>query len=373
MNAPTDRAETTALAVAEPPFELSLQTNAAALILGPAWEKITAFGAMMAKGAVTIPKHLQGNVADCTAVALQALGWRMNPFAVAQKTHITKGGALGYEAQLVSAVISASGALKGDPDYQFVGDWNKVLGKVKEARSDNGGKYYVATYTPADEEGLGVIVKATLVGESKPRELLVMLSQAWPRFSTQWATDPKQQICYLAVRKWARLHKPGVILGVYTPEELGEGDAPPPEKFMGAAEVVGAAPAPAQAPAPATYPPEEFEKNLPQWTAAIQGGKTSAQIIKRAETRFPLTEEQKAVLRKVEQPVGEATATNAGQQQPAAEAKPVITHAMVADKLHKAKNMDEVDAAGDLIGEVADEKQRAELRAIYDDRRAALL
>ena len=46
-----------------------------------------------------------------------------------------------------------------------------------------------------------------------------MMTQAYPRFSTQWATDPMQQIGYLAVRKWARRFTPDVLLGVYTPDE----------------------------------------------------------------------------------------------------------------------------------------------------------
>ena len=33
-------------------------------------------------------------------------------------------------------------------------------------------------------------------------------------------SDPKQQLAYLAVKYWARLYCPGVILGVYTPDEF---------------------------------------------------------------------------------------------------------------------------------------------------------
>ena len=58
----------------------------------------------MADGRATVPSHLQGNVADCMAVVMQAALWRMNPFAVAQKTHVVSG-TLGYEAQLVNAVV----------------------------------------------------------------------------------------------------------------------------------------------------------------------------------------------------------------------------------------------------------------------------
>ncbi|HFQ7099962.1 TPA: recombinase RecT, partial [Citrobacter freundii] len=37
------------------------------------------------------------------------------------------------------------------------------------------------------------------------RELVLMLSQAQVRNSTLWASDPRQQLAYLAVKRWARL------------------------------------------------------------------------------------------------------------------------------------------------------------------------
>lgn len=49
-----------------------------------------------------------------------------------------------------------------------------------------------------------------------------------------------------------------------------------------------------------------------------------------------------------------------------------ITYAAVADKLNKAEDTDLLDAAADLIGEIADEDQRAELTAIYQSRKEAL-
>jgi len=51
---------------------------------------------------------------------------------------------------------------------------------------------------------------------------------------------------------------------------------------------------------------------------------------------------------------------------------PAITYAAVADKLNKAEDADLLDAAADLIGEIADEDQRAELTAIYQSRKEAL-
>lgn len=42
------------------------------------------------------------------------------------------------------------------------------------------------------------------------------------RNSTLWADDPRQQLAYLAVKRWSRLYCPDVLLGVYTPDELEE-------------------------------------------------------------------------------------------------------------------------------------------------------
>jgi hypothetical protein len=217
------------------PASSPVQLNASDLILNDgAMDRIYKFAETMAKGVATVPKHLQGNVADCFAVCTQAHLWQMNPFAVAQKTHISQSGALGYEAQLVNAAITTLAPIQSRPDYEFLGDWSKILGKIEAREGKSGGKYYVANWKTSDEEGLGVILRCTLRGESAPRELRVMMTQAYPRFSTQWATDPQQQICYLAIRKWARRYVPDVLLGVYTPEELSEA----PSRDMGAAEVV---------------------------------------------------------------------------------------------------------------------------------------
>ncbi len=191
-----------------------------------AMESMMTAAKLMASARVTIPKHIQGSVGDCLAVIMQAAQWKMNPFAVAQKTHLTQGGALGYEAQLINAVIVSCGAIVGQPEFEFFGDWSKILGKVAEKTSEkSGGKYYVSTWDRGAESGLGVKCIATLRGESEPREIAVLLAQAWPRFSTQWATDPQQQITYLAVRKFARRYAPGAILGVYTVEEMSDADA----------------------------------------------------------------------------------------------------------------------------------------------------
>ena len=196
-----------------------------------ALEKIERFAAKMAKARGTVPAHIAGNEGDCMAIVMQSMQWGMNPFAVAQKTFSIKG-VLGYEAQLINAVITARAPIKSRIQYEWLGtseQWNKIIGNFEEKTSTkkndehgNAVKYRVPKWNIADERPLGVKVWATLRGEESPRELTIMLSQARTRNSTLWVDDPKQQLAYLAIKRWARLYCPDVILGVYSPDELME-------------------------------------------------------------------------------------------------------------------------------------------------------
>ncbi|WP_218689075.1 RecT family recombinase [Psychrobacter sp. BF1] len=205
-----------------------VSTETTNLIINPqAFYQMSQFAEMMAKSKSMVPEHMRGNIGDCLAVCMQALQWGMNPFAVAQKTFNIKG-VIGYEAQLVNAVITSRAPTTGRLQFEWFGDWEKILGKFvdKPSKFDdkNGNKttYKAPNWNTKDEEGLGVKVWATLRGEDNPRELTLLMSQALTRNSTLWTEDPKQQIAYLAIKRWARLHCPDVILGVYTPDELAD-------------------------------------------------------------------------------------------------------------------------------------------------------
>ncbi|WP_313453261.1 RecT family recombinase [Stutzerimonas nitrititolerans] len=202
--------------------------NAAALIMDQnSYQAMHQIAKLMAEGKTSVPQHLRGNTADCMAIVLQAMQWQMNPFAVAQKSFIVNGGQIGYEAQLVNAVIATRAPITGRLNYEWFGDWSKIIGNFREIESkdkkDDYGrpkKFRVPNWSIQDEQGLGVKVWATFIGEDAPRVLETLMMQARTRNSTLWADDPKQQIAYLATKKWARLHCPDVIMGVYTPDEF---------------------------------------------------------------------------------------------------------------------------------------------------------
>ncbi|MFM0224144.1 RecT family recombinase [Paraburkholderia dipogonis] len=332
--------------------------------------------------ATVLPEHFRGKPGNCFALITQSHRWRMDPFAVASKTHITQGGALGYEAQLISAVVTTLAPVTGRPTYEYIGDWSKVLGKVDERKSEkSGGKYYVATYTQKDEEGLGVIVRATIIGESAPREVTVMMAQAWPRFSTQWATDPQQQIGYLAIRKWARRYTPDVLLGVYTPEEHRAGEV---MRDMGVAEEVSRGPTEASGPASRTDEIKQRMKRtqppkLADVLRAIRDADGAAALTGAGEMATRLANDadketaRRAYAEKL-QASKKAKPANATAEAPAttetATNHSAVTFAVVADGLNTAKDMDALNLAADMIRSVADEAQRVELSQLYSVRAA---
>lgn len=177
------------------------------------FERMNQLAGMMASGKCAIPRHLQGNPGDCFAIIAQAAQWKMNPFVVAQKTHVVNG-ALGYEAQLINAVVTSMNVISDRFRYEYCGNWDE---------------YRKSGFNKNCEMGCGVNVGATLKGETEVRWLPMPLcmEQVKTRNSPLWATNPMQQLAYLAVKYWTRLYAPDAILGVYSVDELAEGVAEP--------------------------------------------------------------------------------------------------------------------------------------------------
>lgn len=260
-------------------------TSTSALVLdGDSLDKMMRLADVMATGRATLPKHFNGNSADCLAVIMQSMQWKMNPFAVAQKTHLVNG-VLGYEAQLVNAVITTCAPVLDRLHYEWFGEWEKVIGKFT-IKSGDKGEYRVPGWKMQDEEGLGVKVWATFRGEDEPRVLELLLAQARTRNSTLWADDPRQQLAYLATKRWSRLYCPDVILGVYSPDELEE-SAP---RFRDVSPVRNAEPEPANLP---PYPEAKLAENLPKWQKSVDAGKSSPEhLIATISSKYALSEQQ---------------------------------------------------------------------------------
>lgn len=161
-----------------------------------------------------------------------------------------------------------------------------------------------------------------------------------------------------------------VLRGMAMAEEVMD---TPVERHMGPADIVKTAPVP--------YPADQFEANLQKWREVIEGNrKTADDLIVFAQSRnTPFTEEQKAALNAIK-PVKNAGATDSQPKNdpaPTAPAEhqttgPAITFDQVNTALADAADIDALYTAADLIGEVPDPQQRAELTRVFETRQIAL-
>lgn len=196
---------------------------------------------MMASAGVMVPKHFHGQVGDCYALVLQAIQWRLNPFVVAQKTHLVNG-ALGYEAQLVVAVLQASGAIRGSFKYEYDEEQGHLTCRAG------------AKLAGDDELTWGEWINSGLITTKN---------------SPLWKTNPRQQLAYLQSKNWARLYAPAAILGVYTDDELRDNPDFNRQKPQSKSE---AAPLP-------LIDAEDFNTKYPHWKNRVQKGTNSAESI----------------------------------------------------------------------------------------------
>lgn len=154
---------------------------------------VAAVGELMARSSYAVPKHLRDNPGACSAVAMRAFTWEMDPWAVATKTYLVNDQ-LAYEAQLVAAVVINRAPIAKRPKYVFEGEDQDLR----------------CTVTIEMQDGDLLEYKSPRVGKIPTKN------------SPLWKADPEQQIGYFAIRAWARRHTPDVIMGVYTPDEMRE-------------------------------------------------------------------------------------------------------------------------------------------------------
>lgn len=154
--------------------------------------QVMEFSKLMAVSQQAVPKHLRGQPGACLAVSLQALNWRMDPFAVANKSYAVNDR-IAYEAQLIHAVIEQRAPIKG-----------RIKGKVS---GEGNSRRWTLTAQPLDDDE-PLVFEGVEFGKIKTKN------------SPLWQADPDQQLWYYTVRAMARRHFPDVIMGVYEKEEL---------------------------------------------------------------------------------------------------------------------------------------------------------
>lgn len=154
--------------------------------------QVMEFSKLMAVSQQAVPKHLRGQPGACLAVSLQALNWRMDPFAVANKSYAVNDR-IAYEAQLLHAVIEQRAPIKG-----------RIKGIIS---GEGSARKWTLTAQPTDDPD-PIVFEGVEIGKIKTKN------------SPLWQADPDQQLWYYTVRAMARRHFPDVIMGVYEKEEL---------------------------------------------------------------------------------------------------------------------------------------------------------
>jgi hypothetical protein len=144
----------------------------------------------------------------------------MNPFGLASDSFCIEGGTVSFGAKSTHAIVEK---VCGDSFmHEFHGDWDKILGNVVEKTSQKGTKYFAAGWEKfgAVEDGLSVTV---WLKSDPDRKLNLKLKQCIVRNSTNWASNPQLQLFYQACKVWARMYKPGAMMGVYSIDEMQDG------------------------------------------------------------------------------------------------------------------------------------------------------
>jgi hypothetical protein len=182
------------------------------------YDRIKQLSVLMSKAQGMTPAHLLGKGEACFSIINMALDWKLSWHFVARHTYQTPSGSIGFDGALVQAILERSGQFVGGPSLEYRGNWESLNGKFEVKQGQRGGSFAVPTWASKDAVGLGIIVRWKVRGEEVPRvwpsdSTPFWLTQCFPLNSPLWATDPKTQIAYLAIRRFANLTSPGILGG----------------------------------------------------------------------------------------------------------------------------------------------------------------
>jgi len=255
----------TAISTQQPTMSGEVRANA---LMPTSIHEAIQLSEIMAK-ANLVPEHLRGKSGDCLLIVMQAQRWGMDAVSVAQCTSVVHGR-LCYEGKLVAAALYAMGAVEGRLEYDIQGSGQAAS--------------IIVTGTPRGGSG-----PQTVRGTVKDWRTFTK-NKDGKQVENAWDKIPEDMLVYRGTRQWARRYAPEALLGVYTPDEV----EPVADVRVIATVQHGDS-------TPSGYPSDQFDRNLPSWTSAIQEGKRTAdQIIAMVESKGALTDDQKKKIRAAE-------------------------------------------------------------------------
>ncbi|NEI71051.1 hypothetical protein GR212_15840 [Rhizobium lusitanum] len=189
------------------------------------FEQVMRVADIMAR-ATTIPDHLKSKAGDpterfeetrgnCFMICNQSSHWGMDPFAVAQATAFVYGK-ICYEGKLIRAVIKKK--LGFDLHYAFFGDAGNMQRTV-----------FVSDKPFVSSDGVP-LSKAEIedLCELPGNRITVGTLEKWHSKSKgggvndNWRLDEDKMFRERGSREWCRQWAPGLMLGVYSPDEFDD-------------------------------------------------------------------------------------------------------------------------------------------------------
>ena len=147
-----------------------------------------------------VPEHFRGNVGGCFIVIQIAMGMKIDPFMLMQKTYVI-GGKLGIEAQVAVALANQRGIFKFPLQYDFEED-------VK-----NPERPIACTCT-------GILK----VNDAKISERLTwreVQAEGWDKKGgSKWTTIPRRMFKYRTALWLIRTYAPELLMGLSSVDEL---------------------------------------------------------------------------------------------------------------------------------------------------------
>lgn len=151
---------------------------------------------MMSTAGFMVKDIYRSNPGACLGLIAICAPYGLNPLQVSWKTYKaskSEDAPIAFEAQVIVAMVNASGAVKGGLRYRYEGEGDERV-------------CIASGFLAADAEP--VEVRSPPIGKITPKN------------SPLWKSDQDQQLAYYTGRSWARRYKPEMLLGVYDVDEL---------------------------------------------------------------------------------------------------------------------------------------------------------
>lgn len=269
----------------------------------------------------------------------QADLFQMDPNALAQCCSFVHGKLM-YEGKLVHALVSAKLGL--DLTYEF-GLYDPVARDIRGTyQEDEDGPLWVGEMpTKADDQALAVRVSGILPGERRRRQIAGSVGMWHKGPSSPWGNAQAwpRQLRYMGAREWVRAHKPSLLLGILTDDEVDDYE-------MGRQAGAIAAPAPQMLHSGFSDPrPAELLPPAPQPEPATPAKRTRGKAAQKAAEPLPPHNPDTGE-------VIEGTATTTPAPAVESQPEPEVTTTQVAEEVDViAEGFPEVDEIYHLDGD----------------------